>query len=371
MHGDAHTPHAACRMPHSTWWTGLADAPPDDASALHALGLGFMAARTLHVALEFCLFTHLSGNACSLPQIAQALGLAERAAARLLHACVALGLVRLADGIFSNVPLVEKYLVHGRPTYIGGYLQMFDTLGYHRWEQLGSALQHNAPVEAPDHPYRYLDDPGEATRTFLTAQHEGSASLGYALARRIDFTPFRCLLDLGGGMGTYTIEILRHYPHLQAIVFDFPQVCRLTSAALQQAGLSARTQTVAGDYEHDPLPQGPDVVLWSGNLHASSPPRCLQILQKLRALLPAHGLVVIHDYMLDDTGTGPLLPALLALHLTLVSTDGQVYRGAELRALLTQTGFTHVRVQSFLPGHSSLVLAQVSAPAGEESQGSI
>ncbi len=26
-----------------TWWTGLAEAPPDEAQALHALGLGFMA----------------------------------------------------------------------------------------------------------------------------------------------------------------------------------------------------------------------------------------------------------------------------------------------------------------------------------------
>jgi hypothetical protein len=75
-------------------------------------------------------------------------------------------------------------------------------------------------------------------------------------------------------------------------------------------------------------------------------------------MLPPHGLVVIHDYVLDDTGTGPLLPALLALHLTLVSTDGQVYSGAELRALLNQAGFAHVRVQAFLPGHSSLILAQ-------------
>ena len=34
------------------WWIGLADAPPDDASALHALGLGFMAARTLHQVVD-------------------------------------------------------------------------------------------------------------------------------------------------------------------------------------------------------------------------------------------------------------------------------------------------------------------------------
>ena len=53
-----------------TWWTGLADAPPDEAQALHALGLGFMAARTLHVALELRLFTHLAAGAQTLTQVA-------------------------------------------------------------------------------------------------------------------------------------------------------------------------------------------------------------------------------------------------------------------------------------------------------------
>ena len=57
-----------------TWWTGLADAPPEEAQALHALGLGFMAARTLHVALELRLFTHLAAGAQTLAQVAQSPG---------------------------------------------------------------------------------------------------------------------------------------------------------------------------------------------------------------------------------------------------------------------------------------------------------
>src|SRR4029453_14046178 len=83
-----------------TWWTGLADAPPDEAQALHPLGLGFMAARTLHVALELRLFTHLAAGAQTLAHVAQALGLAERAAGRLLYACTALGPVPATRGIF-------------------------------------------------------------------------------------------------------------------------------------------------------------------------------------------------------------------------------------------------------------------------------
>jgi len=341
------------------WWSGLADTPLTDATAIHALGLGFMAARTLHVALEFDLFTQLSGAPQALTHIAASVGLAERPAGRLLHACAALGLVHAEAGTYANTPMSDKYLVRGRPTYIGSYVQLFDDVAYHRWGQMGHALRHNRPVEALDHPYRYFATEAEAAKTFLSAQHDGSTSLGDALARQFDFSPFECLLDLGGGTGTYTIEILKRYPHLKAIIVDFPPVCAMATTALQAAGLAARVSTVGGDYERDPLPTGPDVVLWSGNLHASSPARCRDILTQLHALLPAHGAILIHDYLLDDAKTGPLIPALLALHMTLVSEHGQVYNRTELRELLTQTGFTDIDIRPFLPGHSGLVSAWV------------
>jgi hypothetical protein len=341
-----------------TWWTGLADAPPDEAQALHALGLGFMAARTLHVALELRLFTHLAAGAQTLTHVAQSLGLAERAAGRLLYACTALGLVQATGGVFRNTPLTQKYLVEDQPTFIGSYLQMLDALAYHRWEQIGAALRHDGPVDDIVHPYRFLADEAAEAATFSAAQHAGSRSLGYALARRVDFTPFTCLLDLGGGSGAYTAEILRRYPHLHAILFDFPQVSRLAEAVMQQEGLTDRVHIVSGDYEHDALPPGPDVVLWSGNLHASSPESCQRVLTRLHALLPPGGMVLIHDYMLDETRSSPLIPALLALHLTLVSEHGQVYSGLELRDLLVQASFEDVRIEPFLTGHSKLVRAQ-------------
>jgi len=66
-----------------TWWIDLADAPPDAAQALHAPRPGFMAARTLHVALALRLFSDLATGAQTRAQVAHALGLAERAAEHL------------------------------------------------------------------------------------------------------------------------------------------------------------------------------------------------------------------------------------------------------------------------------------------------
>ncbi len=78
------------------WWTGLAEASPDEAQALHALGLGFMAARTLHVALELRLFTHLAAGAQTLTHVAQALGLA-RTRCRTLVVCLCGAGARTSD----------------------------------------------------------------------------------------------------------------------------------------------------------------------------------------------------------------------------------------------------------------------------------
>lgn len=339
------------------WWTGLANASPHDAGTLHALGLGFMAAKTLSVALEFKVFSHLSDKTLSLTQMSQALNLTERATSRLAYACAALGLIQATQQGFRNTPIAERYLVQDRPTYIGSYLQMFDDLGYHRWEQMSTALRQDAPPDTVHHPYHYLAHDEAEANDFMQAQHAGSISLGLALAQRFDFQPYTCLLDLGGGSGAYSTAILQRYPHIRAIIFDFPPVCRIAEAIAREAGLAQRISTVAGDYERDALPPGPDVVLWSGNLHASSPARCRQVVEHIAEILPAGGALLIHDYLLDDSRCGPLIPALLALHLTLVSDDGQVYSGQELKTLLISAGFTNITVQPFLPGHSGLVSA--------------
>jgi cyclopropane fatty-acyl-phospholipid synthase-like methyltransferase len=208
------------------------------------------------------------------------------------------------------------------------------------------------------HPYHYLADDEAGANDFMRAQHDGSLSLGHTLAHHFDFQPYTCLLDLGGGSGAYSTAILKRYPHMQAVIFDLPQVCRIAAASAQEAGLAQRIRVIAGDYEHDPLPSGPDIVLWSGNLHASSPERCRHVINQIAAMLPMQGALLIHDYLLDDSRTGPLIPALLALHLTLVSDDGQVYSGQELKTLLAAAGFADITVQPFLPGHSGLVTAR-------------
>ena len=46
--------------------------------------------------------------------------------------------------------------------------------------------------------------------------------------KEFNFSDYRLFLDLGGGSGAYSIAAAQRHPNLNAIVFDFPNVCKVT-----------------------------------------------------------------------------------------------------------------------------------------------
>lgn len=78
------------------------------------------------------------------------------------------------------------------------------------------------------------------------------------------------------------------------------------------------------------------------------------MLAKAARALPVHGLVIIHEKLVDDDRQGPLANALVNLDM-LVWTEGQQYSEAELRALLTDAGFTAIERKSTAGYWSALV----------------
>ena len=68
-----------------------------------------------------------------------------------------------------------------------------------------------------------------------------------ALAKHLDLSGHRKLLDVGGGSGVMSIALAQANPHLSACVLDIKPVCRVTSGIVRRAGLSRRIKTLSGD----------------------------------------------------------------------------------------------------------------------------
>lgn len=99
----------------------------------------FRMSRMILTAFELGIFDHLSGRNISSSALAGILGTDPRTTNRLLNALSGTGLVEVKNGIFSNSPFSEKFLVRNAPSFLGGMghsLSMWKT-----WNTLTDAVK--------------------------------------------------------------------------------------------------------------------------------------------------------------------------------------------------------------------------------------
>ena len=317
---------------------------------LMQLATGFWAFKTLAAAHELDLFSRLSGTTgTTAGELAEALAIEERPAEMLLTGCAALGLLVKDGGRYVNSPIAEEFLVRGKPYYFGGWVQMLDVRLYPGWGRLAEAIRTNRPTTwDPDRQSSLFD--GEDPRllaVFWEAMHSLSTFTARALGQAVDLGGARRLLDVGGGSAAFDIELCRRHPDLTATVYELPKVAHIAAGKVEEAGLSERIGTVAGDFLADwSLPGGHDTILLSMVLHDWAEDRCRAILRKCWAALPSGGRVIIAELLVNDARTGPPAAALMSLNM-LIETEGRNYTAAEYGAWLGDLGFHDVHTVWF------------------------
>ena len=164
-----------------------------------------------------------------------------------------------------------------------------------------------------------------------------------SITETYDFAGVGTVVDVGGGVGWRTIEILETHPTMRAILFDRPGTTEHARVALAEAGLSERTEVVAGDF-FDEVPSGGDCYLVSAVLPNWDDPDALTILMNCRHALPDGGRLLVFEPVLPE-GNQPHLGKIFDL-IMLVILGGRIRTEAELRHLLETGGF---RVNRVLP----------------------
>jgi SAM-dependent methyltransferase len=323
---------------------------------INEMGLAFMSSGVLMAAMEFDLFTQLSRQPATISDLAGRLGITERGAEKFLTCCLSLGLVRRDGDVFSNTEETEKYMVKGKPSYMADYLLHMAKRSYSQWGQIADILK-GKQKSGGEGQYRELAfDPKEA-RALTEAGYTGSIAAGRLLGKLYDFSPYSLLLDLGGGSGAYSIAAVQKYPGLKAIVFDFPVITEVAREFISREGLGDRVATHDGDFLKDPFPEGADVILNSGNLHAYGADSARNLYKKAFDLLPPGGGMIVIDYMLDERRSGPPVPAFIDLGQYFTSDEGRTHTAGEVSGYLADAGFRVEGSRDFIPGSLGMVWA--------------
>jgi len=334
--------------------------PASERAHLSEIAYGFMASKALFAALELDLFTDLAQGPRTCAELSASTGTSRNSLQTLLHALTGLGLTVVDEGGYINAPAAQRWLVRSAPDDIGDYYRL--QVGRQMYPSLFHLDAGMAGTGAAFDTLRgLLSGPAQA-RTFTTAQHVGSLGAARALAGRLPVRGARRLLDVGAGSGAFSIALCERNPELRSTLLDLPEVVTLARDYCREAGLGTRVEFMAGDAVTCAWPGEQDVVLMSYLLSALSDPDVDVVLERAWHSLRPGGLLVLHDFMLDDRTPGPALAALWFLQYVAYRSDGASFSAADLRVRLRRTDFLPTTTEVLIPGITKVVLARKAAP---------
>lgn len=331
--------------------------PLTDVREISKLAYGFMASRALFAALELRLFGHVAAGARDVDALSAATGVPRNRLQTLVAALASVGALVREEGGLSNAPAVATYLDPAARAYFGDYYRL--QIGrqiYRDMTHLDAGLAGNRAALAHAEMSGWLSDPEEA-RIFSDAQHAGSMGPALMLAKRLDLSGVGSLLDVAGGTGAYSIGFCRANPGLAATILDFPAVIEVARGYVRDAGLVDRITLTAGDAREIAWPGGQDVVFMSYLLSAVGGDAIAPLLQRALGVLRPGGRLIIHDFMLDETHSGPSSAALFFLSYLSANPDAVSFTSGDMARWTRAAGFVDPAAEVMIPEITMMVTA--------------
>ncbi|MBV8810501.1 MAG: hypothetical protein JO033_17660 [Acidobacteriaceae bacterium] len=306
----------------------------------------FRRSKAMFTAVRLGIFDCLEGESQSADQLAAKLNLNCSALNRLLHGCVALGLLRRKGDRYLNTPTASRYLVSASPHTFAGYITYSDQSLYPLWGHLDDAIREGSnrwsqTFGSRDALFDYYYRDETATRNFIRAMNGFGQVSSPRIARAFDLSGFRHLVDLGGATGHLAIAACEAYPELRATVVDLPRIEPFAREFLAASAVAGRVEFIATDFFLDPLPAG-DLYALGRILHDWDDAKVRALLEKIAAALPENGGVLIAEALINEDRSGPVYAIMQDLNM-LVCTDGRERTASEYKQLLESTGFSRVQ----------------------------
>lgn len=349
------------------------DAKPSP-SPLLAMSAAYWKSCALHAAVALDVFTPLDKGPATAQALAPGLGCDARALDMLLTAMCGLGLLTRQGDVFALTEQARAFLVRTQPGYQGHIIRHHMNL-VESFGNMAQAVRTGKRVRGG--------------KTWTEADRQdfllGMFNMAMGIAPRLVPQLNRLLteaglpgmdgrlraLDLGGGPGTYAIHFCLAYPGLAATVYDLPTTRPFAEATAERFGLSyepgqemdqdaaRRLSFAPGDYTRDAVPGGFDLAWLSHILHGEAPEMAAEIVRKAAHGLNPGGVLLVHEFLLNDSKDGPEFPALFALNMLLGTDGGQSYSGREVGDMLAAAGLSKVVRLNFCGPNNTGVVAGV------------
>lgn len=303
----------------------------------------FWISLALYIAAKLGLPDLVADGPKSAEELAAATGTHAPSLQRVLRALASVGVfARTDEGRFALTPLAATLR-----SDVPGSLRAFATveLGEEHYPAWGDLLHSVRTGEiAFDHHFgmpvwEFFERHPENAATFNDAMTGLTDAVNGAVLESYDFSPFRKIVDVGGGHGRLLAAVLSATPRAKGILFDAPSV--VAGSPPIETGLAGRVEKVAGDFFQS-VPAGADAYLLKWIIHDWDDERSVAILKNCRNAMAEGGRVILVEAVLP-LGDEPHFGKFIDLNM-LVMTGGRERTEEEYRTLLEAAGLRLTRV---------------------------
>jgi len=315
---------------------------------------GFVYSQVLLACVRLRILEAVAEQPRSLEELAQWTRLPAAGLQRLLQSALALGLLNLrSQGRYGLGPLGAPVAGHpGIRAMIEHhavlYQDMQDPVAMLQGPGQPGAMAEYWPytLEGQEHSAQAAQAAQAQAEKYARYSDLMSASQPFVVDEILvsyRFDDHQCVLDVGGGQGTFLSRLGLHATHLQLKLFDLPEVAALAQANFARQGLDARARAHPGSFLKDPLPQGADLVTLIRVAHDHPDADVHTLLAAIYEALPPGGTLLLSEPMAQEPGETPQGDAYFHFYL-LAMGAGRLRTPRELMAMMAQAGFAHLEI---------------------------
>jgi SAM-dependent methyltransferase len=296
--------------------------------------------KLLLTSIELKVFDQLS-EPRSAEAVAEALGTHPENTRLFLDGLAASDLVVKQDGLYQNTPVAQAFLVENTPTFLGPMLTI-TAQTFFALDDLPKLVKEGPPPPSPEADMGSEETWAQFASVVANGERAGIARQAPEIVSGLpEFPSFTKMLDLGGGPGLIGIAIVGAHPSMKGVIFDRPAIIKVAETFIKEYKMEDRMEVLGGDFNHDPLGEGYDLI-WASSALSLAKDDMDSLTKKIYdALNPGGVFLVLHEGLTYER-TKPDDMVLSMMPMALTGQDMWFDQGFIADSML-RVGFKSVR----------------------------
>lgn len=319
---------------------------------------GYYETQCLYVITKLKIADYLQSCPKPITELANLAGVNEGKLYRIMRFMAAKGLFDELPNQKFQLNTESEALISTSENNINNFIRLHAEYFYNSATELtNSIISNNTAFDLKfgENASNHFKNDKKAGEIYNLAMKENSELYGKLIAKTFDFSPYKTIIDVGGGIGSILVNILLQNKNMSGINFDIPALQEMATAYFKEKEVESRCKYVGGDFLKS-IPHGGDLYIMKAILHGKNDAMAIEVLNKCKEVLPNNGKLLIIERIICRAAKNYIEACMNDINMLNV-TSGHVRTYAEFERLFLSAGYL---IQQIYPVDDDLSIIEIT-----------